>query len=198
MRKLLMLTACAVLTAFLAGNAAAEQLRGRLAVTGKLGVTNPADNERNIPEGKLIVSSDAGFIGGGGFLYGMDDNVAMEIDVTRSSYHTSGFGTAGVTDLSVGVQYRFPERQRFIPYGAAGLDVLINDLSGNRYVKTVLGMHLSAGVDYMAMRQVALTAELKGVKAFSSDVREFNNGGKVGEFDPSSLSLLVGARLFFN
>jgi len=197
MRNLFMLAACAVLAAFLAGNAAAEELRGRLAVTGKLGITIPADSERNSDLGKLIVTSDAGIIGGGGFLYGIDDNVALEIDVTRSSYHTSDFGTAGVTDLSVGAQYRFPERQRLVPYVGAGLDVLINDLS-DLYVKTVPGAHLTAGLDYMAMRQVALTAELKGVEAFSADVRGFNGGGKVGEFDPSSLSFTVGARFFFN
>jgi len=197
MRKLVMLVACAMLTALVAGNAAAEDLRGRLAVSAKLGVTNPVDNERNHPDGKLIVDSDAGIIGGGGFFFGIDDNIALEINMTRSSYHTSGFGTAGVTDLAVGAQYRFPERQRFVPYVGAGVDVLINSLDGNRYVDTVVGMHGAAGIDYMAMRQVALTAELKGVQAFSSDVKEFG-GGKVGEFDPSSLSLLVGARFFFN
>ena len=197
MRKLLLLTACAVLTAFLAGNAAADELRGRVAITGRVGVTNPADSERHLPGiGTLVVSTDAGIIGGGGFIIGVDDNVAIELDVTRSSYHTSGLGTAGVTDLSVGAQYRFPERQRFIPYGAAGMDVLINDLS-DRYTDTVIGMHLSAGLDYMLMRQVALTAELKGVKAFNADTRNFN-GGKDGEFDPSSLSVTVGARFFFN
>ena len=197
MRKLVMLAACAVLTALVAGNAAAEDVRGRMAVTGKLGVTNPADSERNHPDGKLIVSSDAGFIGGGGFFFGIDENIALEVEVTRSSYHTSAFGTAGVTDLSVGAQYRFPERQRFVPYVGAGVDVLINDLSGNRYVDTVMGMHGAAGVDYMAMRQVALIAELNGVYAFSSDVTEFG-GDKVGEFDPSNLSFTVGARFFFN
>lgn len=197
MRKLVTLVACAMLTALVAGNAAAEDIRGRLAVSAKLGVTNPADSERNHPDGKLIVDSDAGIIGGGGFFFGIDDSIALEINITRSSYHTSGFGTAGVTDLAVGAQYRFPERQRFVPYVGAGVDVLINDLSGNRYVDTVVGMYGAAGIDYMAMRQVALTAELKGVQAFSSDVREFG-GDKVGEFDPSSLSLTVGARFFFN
>jgi outer membrane protein len=196
MRKFLLLTACALLTAFLAGNAAAEELRGRMAVTARLGVTNPANSEMADRDGRLVVSTDAGIIGGGGVLFGVDDNIAVELDVTRSSYHTSGFGTAGVTNVSVGAQYRFPERQRFIPYGGAGVDVLINDLSDG-YANTVVGMHLAAGCDYMLMRQVALTAELKGVEAFSADVRAFN-GAKVGQFDPSSLSLTIGARFFFN
>ena len=197
MRKFLLLTACALLTAFSAGNSAADELRGRLAVTGRLGVTNPADSEKNLPGvGTLVVATDAGIIGGGGFLYGVHDNIALELDVAWSSFHTSGFGTADVTDLSVGGRYRFPERDRFIPYGGAGIDVLINDLSG-RYAKTVMGFHLAAGVDYMAMRQVALSAELKGVKAIAADVRDYN-GVKVGELDPSSLALTIGARFFFN
>ena len=197
MRKLLILIASAVLTASLAGNAAADQIRGRLAVTGKIGVTNPADSERNGTEGKLVVSSDAGFIGGGGVLFGIEDDVALEIGVTRSAYATSGLGDAEVTTVSIGGQYRFPENQRIVPYVGAGLDVLINDLSGNRYTDTVVGGHLVGGIDYFTMRHLAFTAELKGVQAFSSDVREYG-GGKIGEFDPSSLSLTFGARFFFN
>jgi outer membrane protein len=197
MKKFLMLAACAALTACLAGNAAAEELRGRLAVNAKLGVTNPANSEMSNPAGKLVVDSDAGIIGGGGFLYGVDDYIAVELGVTQSSYHTSGFGWANVTDVSVGAQYRFPERQRLIPYGGAGLDVLINDL-GAGYANTVVGAHLAVGIDYMLMRQVALNAELKGVEAFTTDVRTFNGGNKIGEFDPSSISFTVGARFFFN
>lgn len=196
MHRFLLLTACAVLAAFMAGNAAADELRGRLAVTGRLGVTNPADSEMNHTDGRLVVSTDAGIIVGGGFLFGIDDNIAMELDVTRSSYHTSGFGSADVTNVSVGAQYRFPERQRLIPYGGAGLDVLISDLS-NRYANTVVGMHISAGLDYMATRQVALNAELKGVEAVSADVKGFN-GERIGKFDPSSLAFTIGARFFFN
>lgn len=198
MRKFLLLTACAALTAILAGNAAADELRGRVAVTARIGVTNPANNEENIPGvGRLVVSTDAGIIGGGGLLFGVDDNIAIELDVTRSSYHMSRFGTAGVTNLSVGAQYRFPERQRLIPYGGAGVDVLISDLDRN-YTNTVVGMHLAAGLDYMLMRQIALNAEIKGIEAFSTDVKSLNGGDKVGKFDPSNVAFTVGARFFFN
>lgn len=197
MRKLVILMACAVLTASLAGNASADGIRGRLAVTGKIGITNPADSERNGTEGKLVVSSDAGLIGGGSLLFGIEEDVALELGVTHSTYDTSGLGDAEVTTLSVGGQYRFPEHQRLVPYVGAGLDVLLNGLSGNRYVETVLGGHLAAGLDYFTTRQIAFTAEVKGLQAFSSDVREYG-GGKIGEFDPSTLSLTLGARLFFN
>jgi len=197
MRKFLLITACALLTAFLAGNASADALRGRLAVTGRLGVTNPANGESDLrPDvGTLVVSTDAGFIGGGGFLFGVDDNIAVELDVTQSSYHTSVFGRADVTNLSIGAQFRFPERQRIIPYIGAGMNVLINDLPRDA-ADTVLGMHLAAGLDYMLTRQVALNAEVKGVEAFSADVKF--NGSKIGEFDPSNVACTVGARFFFN
>jgi len=197
MRKLILLAACALMTAFVAGNAAADDLRGKVAVTAKIGVTNPANSERPSPLGTLVVDTDAGIIGGGGILFGVDDNIAVEMDVTRSSFHTSGFGTAGVTNVSVGGQYRFPERQRLIPYVGAGVDVLISDLNDATYTKTVVGMHLAGGLDYMVQRHLALNAEVKGVEAFTTDVRAFN-GAKIGEFDPSSLSFTVGVRLFFN
>ena len=123
----------------------------------------------------------------------------MELDITRSSFHTSnstGFGQAEMTNLSIGAQYRLPERQRFIPYFGAGMDVLINDLPNNS-VNTVLGLHIASGLDYMLQRQVALNAEIKGIEAFSADVKNFD-GSKAGQFDPSHVSFTVGARFFFN
>jgi len=197
MRKLVLIAVCAVLTALLAGTATAQELRGRLAVTGRIGVTNPANGELDLPGiGTLVVNTDAGLIGGGGFLFGVDDNIAVELDITRSSYDTSKFGNAEVTNVSIGAQYRLPEKQRVIPYAGAGLDVLINDLPNNA-VNTVVGMHLAGGIDYMLLRQVALNAELKGVEAFSAKVKSFT-GAKIGEFDPSSLNFTVGVRFFFN
>jgi outer membrane protein len=197
MKKIILLAACAVLTAFLAGNAAADDLRGRLAVTGRIGVINPANSELDVNNQRLIVPTDAGFIGGGGFLFGVDDYIAMELDITRSSFHTEGFGQAEVTNLSIGAQYRLPERQRLIPYFGAGMDVLINDLPNNS-ADTVLGVHIASGLDYMLQRQIALNAEIKGVEAFNADVKSFNNGARIGKFDPSNVSFTVGARFFFN
>ena len=51
MRKMLLLTVFAALAALLAGNAAADDLRGRLAVTGRIGVINPA-TANGMPTGK--------------------------------------------------------------------------------------------------------------------------------------------------
>lgn len=196
MRKFSLMATCVVLTAVLAGNAMADDLRGRLAITGRLGVTNPANSEFDSGLGKLIVSTDAGFIGGGGILFGVDNNIAMEIDVTHSTYDASQFGTANITTLSVGAQYRLPERQRVIPYVGAGIDALINDLPNNN-VDTVLGLHVTGGIDFMLSRQLALTTELKGVEAFSTTVKNYT-GARIGEFDPSNIAFTVGMRLFLN
>jgi outer membrane protein len=89
-----------------------------------------------------------------------------------------------------------PERQRVVPYVGAGIDTLINDLPSNS-VDTVLGMHVAAGVDFFLAHQVALTAELKGVEAFSASVKNYA-GAKVGEFDPSNIAFTVGVRIFLN
>jgi outer membrane protein len=197
MRKLLLLTACAALTAILAGNAQAADLRGRLAVTGRVGIINPANAKADRPNGdRLVKSTEAGIIGGGCFLFWVDDYLAMELDVTRSSFHVSEFGTADVTNVSIGAQYRLPERQRVVPYFGAGMDVLINDLPNNT-ANTVLGVHIASGLDFMLQRQVALNMEIKGVEAFSSDVKDFT-GTKVGQIDPSNVSFTVGMRFFFN
>jgi len=196
MKKLIVLFACAALTVWCAGEAAAQELRGRVALNAKLGVIDPADSEKGSSLGNLVVSSDAGIIGGGGILYGLDDNVAVELEVTHASFRTSGLGTAGVTDVSIGPQFRFPERQRLIPYLGAGVDILVNSLT-DRTTDTVVGGHIAGGFDYMLLRDVALNAEIRGVKAISSDVRDFT-GVKEGSFDPSNISFTVGARFFFN
>lgn len=195
MRKSLLLsTGALLLAAALSGNAGAEELRGRLAVSGKIGITNPAESELDSAAGRLVVSSDAGFIGELGLMFGVDENVAVEMAVSRSSYDTSHFGEADVTDISMGALYRFPERQRLVPYLGAGLDVLVNDV-GNRYTETTVGAHLSAGVDVLMNRQMALNLEIKGVESFSADV---DLDGRDGDFDPSHVSVTVGARFFFN
>lgn len=196
MRKLLVPFAAALLlAAATSGNAGAEELRGRIAVSGKIGITNPAESELDSAAGRLVVSSDVGLIGGLGLMFGVDDNVAVEVEVSRSSYDTSHFGEADVTDISVGAQYRFPERQRLVPYLGAGLDVLVNDV-GNKYTNTTVGAHLSAGVDCLMNRQMALNLEIKGIESFKADVDGPN--GQDGDFDPSNVSVTVGVRLFFN
>ena len=202
MKSLVLFAVCVIAATCLIGNASAQELRGRLAVTGKLGAEIPAQGEENNPAGKLIVDTDTGFIGGGGLLYGVDDSLALELEITRAFIHTSthlGWGTADVKDLSMGVEYRFPESQRIVPYGAAGADVVITDLDSSNVsaVDTVFGAHLGVGLDYILTRSFSLTGELRGVEAFNADVKSLT-GSKLGEYDPSNVSITVGARFFFN
>lgn len=50
--------------------------------------------------------TDAGFIGGGGMIYGIDNHFAAEIDITRSAFGSHD-GDFGVTNVALGAQYRF-------------------------------------------------------------------------------------------
>ncbi|WP_054692064.1 outer membrane beta-barrel protein [Geotalea toluenoxydans] len=100
-----------------------------------------------------------------------------------------------MNDVSMGAQYRFNDRNDVVPYLGGGLDVLIPDLD-DLQVDTVLGLHLTAGVDFFVSRNLAFTAELKGLGAFDADVNRL--GTKVGDYDPSNISTTVGLRLFFN
>src|SRR5689334_24562675 len=51
-------------------------------------------------------------ISGGGLLFGVNNEIAIELDITRATYDTSSWGEADVKDLSFGAQFRLPERQR--------------------------------------------------------------------------------------
>ena len=192
MKKLLFI-ACALATFSLAANSAyADNIAGKLGVTGKIGVLFPADSDF----GPFNNNTDAGIIGGGGLLYGIDKHFAAEIDVTRTSFE-SDFTDFGITNISLGAQYRFALNQpQLVPYLGAGLDILLNDADHGLKVDNTVGVHASAGVDYFLMKQMALTAEAKLVLAPDADIN--GPSGKVGNFDPNSISTTVGIRYFFN
>ena len=199
MRNYVVIAVIVVMAVLLSGNAMAESLKGKFGVNGRLGFIIPADSDKNDPAGRLLVNTDAGITGGGGFIYGLDDNLAVEMDVIHSSFDTNSaeWGTAEINTLSFTVQYRFPAQNRIIPYVGGGVDVLISDLPSHS-IDTVLGLHLAAGADYFLTSQFALNAELKGVEAFDADVIDSNGGAKVGNFNPSSLTGTLGVRFFFN
>lgn len=179
-----------------AGTAGADTINGKLGVTGKLGFHIPADNESDF----LHNSTDTGFVGGGGIIYGIEENFALTAEGTRTSFG-SQTGDFGVTDISLGGQYRFMPRSRLVPYLGFGLDILASDYTPYdgyvRDVDTTLGVHLSGGADYFLLRQLALTAELKGTLAPNTDITN-RYGEHVGNFDPSSVSGTFGVRYFFN
>ncbi len=199
MKKVVLLFCLVCMTTFVAGNAAADDLKGRFGVTGRLGFLVPSDSEVDYPDGKHVAETSTAFIGGGGFIYGVDNNIALELDVTHTEFDMKSggvkLGTVETNNLSIGAQYRFPKNSDVVPYVGGGVDVLVNDFSAGS-ADTVFGLHLSGGLDYFITREFALTGELKGVAAFDADINR-TVGTKIN-YDPSSIAGTFGVRVFFN
>jgi len=205
MTQRLFMLCLAVMFILPTGTAMADSIKGRLGLTGRIGFAVPADSDIN----GFIVNTDTGFIGGGGFIYGITDNIATELDITHASYGSSTlitpapFGSSDfdTTNISFGVQYRFINLpiSKLVPYAGGGLDILVNnaDTGGISDIDTVVGVHLSGGVDYFILKELAITTELKGVLAPNADIHN-SGGAKIGNFDPDSFSMTFGVRYFFN
>jgi len=197
MKKLIVLACLASTVALTAGTAMADSIKGRLGVTGKVGVMIPADNNSEFRDNE----TDAGFVGGGGLIFGITDHFAADMEVTRTGFDSDN-GEFGVTNISVGGQYRFGlADSQLVPYVGAGLDLLVSDYDHDdgvsRDVDTTLGAHATGGIDFFLTKQLALTAEAKLVVAPDADITD-RFGNNRGDFDPSSLSTTVGIRYFFN
>jgi len=198
MKKLIVVACLATTVSMTAGVAMADSIKGKLGVTGKIGLISPADNNAEYYDN----STDVGILTGGGSIYGIDDRFAAELDLTRA-YFGSDTGDFGVTNLSFGGQYRFALQQRqLVPYVGAGLDILFSDYDADNGfgsdVDTTVGVHVSGGIDYFLQRNLALTGEAKLVVAPDTDITYNHNGSHAGDFDPSSFSTTVGVRYFFN
>lgn len=203
MKKLLVLF-CAVSCVFLtAAAASADSINGRVGLSGRIGFLVPADNE---VYGGGDIETDAGFVGGGGLIIGLPSNFALEFDVTYAAFEGDDYWGVGydfdTTNISLGLQYRFANlpAQRLVPYVGAGVDILMSDtdddLGNNAKIDTVVGGHISGGVDYFLARNFALTAEVKFVFAPDADIKY--QGVHVGDFDPTSIATTFGIRVFFN
>ncbi|HXE98095.1 MAG TPA: porin family protein [Dongiaceae bacterium] len=198
MKKLIVLACLATTVSLTAGTAMADSIKGKVGVTGRVGFISPADNDAEFINNR----TDTGFVAGGGLIYGIDDHIAVELDVTRTSFG-SDTGDFGVTNVSFGGQYRFALQQRqLVPYLGVGLDILATDYDENggarSDVDTTVGVHISGGVDYFLQKNLALTAEAKLVAAPDAKITDRQNGNHAGDFDPSSFSTTVGLRYFFN
>ena len=197
MKKLIVLACLATTVSMTAGTAMADNIRGKLGVTGKLGFLAPADNNAEFVNNR----TDAGLVAGVGLIYGIDNHLAAELDLTRSEFGSNN-GDFSVTNLSLGGQYRFGINDpKLVPYIGVGIDILATDYDpdngSSRDVDTTAGVHISAGVDYFLQQNLALTAEVKVVAAPETDITD-NSGARRGDFDPSSVSTTVGLRYFFN
>lgn len=198
MKKLIVFACLATTISMTAGTAMADSLRGRVGVTGRVGFLNPADNNAEFFDNR----TDAGFIAGGGLIYGIDDHFAIDLEVSRTDFG-SDTGDFGVTDYSVGGQYRFGLQQPWlVPYLGVGLDILVSDYDeyggAQSDVDSTVGAHISGGVDFFLQRQLALTAEAKIIAAPDADITDRPSGSNAGNFDPSSFSTTIGLRYFFN
>lgn len=200
MKKLIALACLAATVCLASGTAMAENIGGRVGVTGKAGFVVPEDNDAEFGRGRRN-NTDTGIIGGGGIIYGIDNNWAATFDVTHAAFD-SDTGEFGVTNLAAGAEYRFrlSGNPELVPYAGAGLDILMADYDpydgSSRDVDTTLGVHLSGGADYFLSRDFALTAEAKLVLAPDADIK--TNGVRTGDFDPTSFSSTFGVRYFFN
>jgi outer membrane protein len=177
-----------------------DSIKNRLGINGRIGFIVPADSDA-LSSGGLNgnTHSDTGFIGGGGIIYGITDLFSAELDITHSSFGTNRNIDFDTTNISMGVQYRCPHVpiKHLIPYAGAGIDILVNGANNGLDVDTVAGIHMTVGVDYFVIKQLALTTEIKGVVAPNADITG-PGGVKVGEFDPNNFSMTFGARYFFN
>ncbi len=206
MRKKLAFLCLAAALALSAAPAMAENIKGKLGVTGRIGFIVPADSDVGPDKSKL--ETDAGFVGGGGFIYGIDRNIAAELEITHSDFgsstHSGSFkGDFDVINIGLGAQYRFAVNQPNVtPYAGVGLDIILSDFEqtngpGRFDVDTTVGLHVKGGIDYFLTRQVALNAEGKFVVAPETDIKG-SNGGPDGNFDPTGFIGTVGVRFFFN
>lgn len=198
-KRICMLCVIALL-AVTSGEAFADSIKGRVGVTGRLGFINPS----NIDMNGFRHDSDLGFVGGGGFIYGINDVIAVDLDITHTGYSTEGAASVkndfDTTNISFGGQYRYLDlpMKKLVPYAGFGLDILVNGVdSASLSVDNTVGVHVKGGVDYFIRKEVALTGEVKGIFSPDADIKN-SAGNKVGSFDPTSLVVTFGIRYFFN
>lgn len=203
--KTTVFTLCLTAALALTSTAAmADSIKGRFGVTGLIGFQVPADSEQEAAV-KRNVDTDTGFAIGGGILYGVEKNLALEFQISHTDFDGSvaGFrqGNFDTNTYSFGIQYRFESPQpRLTPFIGTGFDIFSTDLTminGTKAdVDNSYGIHLSGGLDYFVTKQVALTSELRMTIAPDSDIKI--GGVKWGNYDPMSVSMGFGARFFFN
>lgn len=186
MKKLIVFAFLATTISMTAGTAVADSIRGKVGVTGRIGFMNPADNTADSTPAFPNNKTDPGFIAGGGLIFGIDDHIAAELEITRTDFG-SETGDFGVTDYAFGVQYRFGLQQRqLVPYFGAGVDLLVSEYdvnTGERSdVDTTVGAHISGGIDLFLLHNLALTAEAKVIIAPEADITDRQ----------------IGLRYFFN
>jgi len=196
MLKMIALTI--TLIAFTAINAMADSIAGRLGVTARMGATLPLDDDMI----KGTSDTDAGFAAGGGLIYGFSEHVAVDVEafhMPQLDVHANGVKTyeASITDLSLGLQFRFLNETRLVPYFGFGPDFITGDLdhvNGTGYkMDWTYGGHVNLGLDWFITPGIAMTADVRGVYAVEGDIQ--TGSTTVSEYQPKWFMGTVGVRL---
>ncbi|MFZ1036111.1 MAG: OmpW family outer membrane protein [Smithella sp.] len=222
MKKMILFVSAVLL---LSANAAmADSIAGKVGITGRFGASYVGDSKWTVGGSGLSedIKADLGYSGGGGVMYGITDNLAVNFDVNylQADLNANGqesgaslsvlFGRAKTVDFALGAQWRFIPKSQFVPYVEGGLDVLWNNIDvdpaygggmggvPNLSVATTYGVHLSVGGDFFFNRHVALNAEIRGLLSTQGDVKSnsFNNT-VFAKYDPSNISAFLGMKFFF-
>lgn len=202
MRRIMTMTA--VVLIMVPAAACADSIAGRFGITGKAGVMAPL-RDHFIRSDTITGTSKAkeSFAGGGGFIYGLGDHAALEIEALRVPNIDVEIGGAKVyeaslTDLSVGLQYRFAPDCRLVPLVGAGADFIKGELdstAGAGYsLDWTVGGHVDVGADWFITRGIAFSIDLRGVYTPRGTIKA--GDAKVGRYDPLSLIGTIGVRLF--
>lgn len=196
MRRFIFLTIAALL--LIAVNAMAESIEGRLGVNARIGATLPLKDDFI----KGTSDTKAGFAAGGGLIYGFSEHVAADVEVLHMpqlDVRANGVKTyeAAVTDVALGIQFRFFTGSRVVPYFGFGPDFITADLkhvNGTGYkLDWTYGGHVNLGLDWFITPGIALTTDVRGVYAADGDV--LSGSTKVSEYRPQWFQGTVGVRL---
>ena len=225
MKKIVLFVVAAV---FLLANAAmADSIAGKVGVSARGGASYIFNSEWTDEQLATMVGvnkdlkPNIGWTGDGGLIYGITDNLAVNFDViylqTTLKYSDTtqevNFATGKTVDFSLGAQWRFIPKSRFVPYIGAGVDVLWNkaDLhndyltlnptfTGSLDVATTYGGHLSVGGDFFITPNIALNAEVRGLYSTKGDITYKQAGlvdAKYARYNPTNVSGFLGIAFYF-
>jgi Outer membrane protein W len=226
MKKIILFATAALL--LFANAAMADSIAGKVGITARGGAsyifnsewTNEAITEFGDTLNKDIKPS-IGWAAGGGLMYGITDNLAVTFDVIylQADLKASAenmeliIGQGKTIDFSLGAQWRFMPKSRFVPYVGAGFDVLLNKVDLGSVLKqwsedegvtmdvaNTYGGHLSAGVDFFFTPNIAFNAEIRGLYSTKGDVTLKVPGYSdviAAKYNPTNISAFMGIRFFF-
>lgn len=197
MRKLII--AVTLLISMTATTAMADSVANRLGASFRLGAMVPFNNDFV----KGASSTTTSFAVGGGLMYSFSDLLAAEAEVLQvPKLDVKSGGTkayeASVTDISMGLQFRFLTQKSIVPYLALGPDFIAADLkhvNGATYsLDWTYGGHAGIGADWFVTPGIAFNLDLKAVYAADGDI--LSGGTTVGKYRPQWFQSTVGLRMF--